>query len=150
MHLPRPCTHCTKMPLCCSALYYSNLPSNFSCSNVLQCLLTFKQPSIHSFFPIYVYMHQGGAVCHSIILAAAHPRGPGLCFHIYVRAAGYLNASFSPLNTHSHSKKLHYTINQGWNTPKSYTDKPFSRTHHTCQVLSVFKICVPVHCVQFL
>lgn len=37
----------------------------------------------------------------SIIPAAACPRGPGLCFHIHVQAAGYLKASFSPLNTHS-------------------------------------------------
>lgn len=32
------------------------------------------------------------------------PGGPGLCFHIHVRAAGYLKASFSPLNTHSQAR----------------------------------------------
>lgn len=79
-------------------LYYFNLPCSLSYLNSLQHLLTFKQFSIHSFFQ---YMHQGGAMCHSIIHAAARPRGPGLCFHAYVWAAGQLKLSFSPLNTHS-------------------------------------------------
>lgn len=48
-------------------------------------------------------MHQGGATCHSIILAAACPRGLGLCFHTHTCTSrgGNLKASFSPLNTRS-------------------------------------------------
>lgn len=53
------------------------------------------------YIPFFQYMHQGGAMCHSIIRAAARPRGPVLCFHAYIWAAGYLEASFSPLNTYS-------------------------------------------------
>lgn len=56
------------------------------------------------YIPFFQYVHQGGAMCHSIIRAAARSRGPVLCFLAYIWAAGYLEASFSPLNTYSHMR----------------------------------------------
>lgn len=77
-------------------------------------------------------MHQGGAPCHSIILAAAHPRGPGLCFHIHVQAAGYLKASFSALNARSQHKAAQKTT---LHHKSRFSDKPLSRTRHTSGVI---------------
>ena len=95
-----------KTPLCPVTLYYFNLPRSFSCSTALRYLLTFKRPSIHSSF-LYIHIY-ASVKCIRVeprvtqsSLQLLVPGGPGLCFHIHVRAAGYLKASFSPLNTHS-------------------------------------------------
>lgn len=64
--------------------YYFNLPREFlpfKCSVVFVDIWTALDTFL---FPICACMHQGGVMCHSIILAAARPRGPALLFlHIY-------------------------------------------------------------------
>lgn len=96
------CLHAVqKTPLYCITLYYFNLPRSFSCSNALWYLLTFKRPSIHSSFlymPICIRVEP--RVTQSFLQLLV-PGAGTLFFHIYAQAAGYLKASFSPLNTHS-------------------------------------------------
>lgn len=41
-------------------------------------------------------MHQGGAMCHSIILAAACSGGQWLCFLVHIQAAGTWKRPFHP------------------------------------------------------
>lgn len=133
------CTACVldvqKTPLYCSALNYFSLSCCFSCSNALRYLLTFKQPLIHSFFlytPFCLYALGWNHVSlnHS---CSCSSQGPRILFlHICTSRRVPQSVLFTPKHLHTdlqHSKKTHYTINQGQNTPKSYTDKPFSRTH---------------------
>lgn len=80
------CTACVlaaqKIPLCRITLDYFNLPGSFSRSNALWYLLTFKQPSMHSFFlymPLLLYASGWSHVSlnHS---CSCSSQGPGTLF----------------------------------------------------------------------
>lgn len=76
-------------------------PSSLSCLNALQYLLTFKQPLIHSFFPIYAPGWSHVSLNHS---CSCSSQGPGTLFsriHMSRRVPG--SVLFTPKHLQSHA-----------------------------------------------